>query len=170
MVAFRRLGTDDLIGPKASLFGGEFERIRLQRGVSRRALGERIGCDASMLTRCAHGTRNPSRDMVNLIADGLGCTVEERRTLLRAAGFNAEHLSVVGETEAIDHPTHYGGDAVYETINVIEAWDLGFHLGNVVKYVSRAGKKLGTDGLDDLRKARWYLDREIAQMAREDRP
>jgi len=61
--------------------------------------------------------------------------------------------------EEVDHPSHYGGDTVYEAIKVIEAWGLGFHLGNAVKYICRAGKK--TDFLSDLRKARWYLDRYI---------
>ena len=44
--------------------------------------------------------------------------------------------------EMVNHPNHYGGeDNPYEAIKVIEAWDLGFHLGNTVKYISRAGKK-----------------------------
>lgn len=62
--------------------------------------------------------------------------------------------------ELIDHPKHYGGkDNPYETIKVIEAWGLSFNLGNVVKYISRAGKK---DFLiQDLEKAKWYLEREI---------
>jgi hypothetical protein len=65
--------------------------------------------------------------------------------------------------EAIDHPEHYGGaDDPYEAIKVVEAWGLGFHLGNVVKYVSRAGKK--GDALEDLKKARWYLDRYINRL------
>lgn len=65
--------------------------------------------------------------------------------------------------EAVNHPAHYGGaDNPYEAIKVIEAWGLGFNLGNTVKYVSRAGKK--GDVLEDLKKARWYLDREIANM------
>ena len=67
--------------------------------------------------------------------------------------------------EAVDHPSHYGGaDNPYEAIKVIEAWDLGFCLGNVVKYISRAGKKPGEAMLKDLRKARWYLDREISRI------
>lgn len=66
-------------------------------------------------------------------------------------------------SEAIDHPEHYGGaDDPYEAIKVVEAWGLGFHLGNVVKYVSRAGKK--GDVLEDLKKARWYLDRCIGNL------
>jgi hypothetical protein len=44
--------------------------------------------------------------------------------------------------EQIHHPEHYGGkDNPYEAIKVIEAWNLGFCLGNTVKYISRAGKK-----------------------------
>ena len=65
----------------------------------------------------------------------------------------------------VNHPQHYGGeDNVYEAIEVIEAWDLGFHLGNTVKYISRAGKK-GTDKeLQDLKKALWYLQRKIENL------
>jgi hypothetical protein len=63
-------------------------------------------------------------------------------------------------SSAVDHPEHYGGaDNPYEAIKVIEAWDLGFHLGNTVKYISRAGRK--GDRVEDLEKARWYLDRAI---------
>ena len=44
--------------------------------------------------------------------------------------------------EAVNHPEHYGGESnPYEAIKVIDAWDLGFSLGNTVKYISRAGKK-----------------------------
>ena len=67
--------------------------------------------------------------------------------------------------EAVNHPDHYGGeDDPYEAIKVIEAWGLGFHLGNTVKYISRAGKKSGQSLLQDLRKARWYLDRWIQKL------
>lgn len=65
--------------------------------------------------------------------------------------------------DPIDHPQHYGGaDNPFEAIKVIEAWNLGFCLGNAVKYISRAGKKKRSTRLEDLRKARWYLDREIS--------
>jgi hypothetical protein len=66
--------------------------------------------------------------------------------------------------EEIHHPAHYGGDTTYETIKVIEAWGLGFHLGNSVKYISRAGRKNPEDELTDLKKARWYLDRKITEL------
>lgn len=68
-------------------------------------------------------------------------------------------------SEQVNHPQHYGGaDNTYEAIKVIEAWDLDFHLGNTVKYISRAGKK-GTDKeLQDLKKALWYLQRKIENL------
>jgi hypothetical protein len=67
--------------------------------------------------------------------------------------------------EEVTHPAHYGGkDNPYEAIKVIEAWDLGFCLGNTVKYISRAGKKDKAKELEDLYKAKWYLDREIKKM------
>lgn len=67
--------------------------------------------------------------------------------------------------EMVDHPSHYGGkDNPYEAIRVIEAWNLGFCLGNTVKYISRAGKKNDNSELQDLKKAKWYLDRRIAQI------
>lgn len=62
-------------------------------------------------------------------------------------------------TDVVNHPPHYGGDTPYEAIKVIEAWELGFNLGNAVKYIARADHK-GTPVVD-LEKARWYLDREI---------
>jgi hypothetical protein len=67
--------------------------------------------------------------------------------------------------EAIQHPEHYGGaDNPYEAIKVIEAWGLGFSLGNTAKYISRAGRKDKTKTVEDLKKARWYLDREIKKL------
>jgi hypothetical protein len=60
--------------------------------------------------------------------------------------------------EAVNHPQHYN-TGKYEVIDVIEDWKLGFHLGNVVKYVARAEYK--NDALEDLKKARWYLDKYI---------
>lgn len=66
--------------------------------------------------------------------------------------------------EAINNPKHYGGDTTYEAIKVIEAWKLNFHLGNVVKYISRAGKKDSNKTKEDLLKAQWYLNRYIGTL------
>lgn len=66
--------------------------------------------------------------------------------------------------DKVNHPAHYGGaDNPYEAIKVIEAWSLDFHLGNAVKYISRAGKK-EVDEIQDLEKAKWYIERKIDNL------
>ena len=68
-------------------------------------------------------------------------------------------------SEQVDHPSHYGGkDNDYEAIKVIDAWDLGFSLGNTVKYISRAGKKDPTKEIEDLKKALFYLEHHIKTL------
>ena len=62
--------------------------------------------------------------------------------------------------EVINHPEHYK-PGIYEAINVIEAWNLNFCLGNSLKYICRAGKKDPSKVVEDLKKAHWYLNREI---------
>lgn len=69
--------------------------------------------------------------------------------------------------EKVNHPLHYGGDTTYEAIKVIEAWGLGFCLGNAVKYIARSGKKPGSDAIEDLKKAMWYLSHEIETIEKE---
>jgi hypothetical protein len=60
-------------------------------------------------------------------------------------------------------PQPYYHSGTYEAINVIEAWGLNFCLGNVIKYVARAGRK--TDNpIEDLEKAKWYIEREIEKL------
>lgn len=63
------------------------------------------------------------------------------------------------QPDLVNHPPHYQGKGI-EAIQVIEAFDLGYHLGNVIKYVLRSSNK---GGVEDLKKARWYLDRYIQQ-------
>jgi hypothetical protein len=71
----------------------------------------------------------------------------------------ASHL----KKETVNSPEHYQSDKGMEAIDVIEAFNLNFNLGNVVKYVLRAGKKDG-QGKDDLMKALWYLERQVGQV------
>ena len=67
--------------------------------------------------------------------------------------------------EAINHPDYYKGNGI-EAIDVIEAWNLDFCLGNTVKYIARCGKK-SNKVIEDLKKAAWYLNREIERMKHE---
>lgn len=90
---------------------------------------------------------------------------KERKTVF-VVGSDSENLMPKSTPElqvtpdVVNHPPHYKAGGI-ETIDFIEAKGLGYHLGNVVKYVSRAGLKGTNTGLEDLKKARWYLDRAI---------
>lgn len=64
-------------------------------------------------------------------------------------------------SNVVDHPSHYNRGKI-EVIDFIEDQGLSFHLGNVIKYITRAGAK--GDKLEDLKKARWYLDRYINEV------
>jgi hypothetical protein len=66
---------------------------------------------------------------------------------------------------AINHPAHYTHGRI-ETIDVIEDWQLGYHLGNAVKYISRCNHK--GQKVQDLRKAIWYIEREILRESNKD--
>ena len=69
-------------------------------------------------------------------------------------------MSAEKNKEAVNHPKHYQSKTGLEAIDVIEAFDLNFNLGNVIKYILRCGKKDAE--LQELEKAKWYLEREIA--------
>lgn len=69
-------------------------------------------------------------------------------------------VSTTPAADMVDHPAHYKVGGI-ETIDFIEAKGLNYRLGNVVKYVTRADHK--GDRLENLRKAKWYLEREIAK-------
>lgn len=67
------------------------------------------------------------------------------------------------KNDAVNHPAHYT-DGKIEVIAFIEDKGLNFHRGNAVKYISRAGKKDPAKEVEDLKKARWYIDREIRRL------
>ena len=65
---------------------------------------------------------------------------------------------------SVNHPSHYRSSTGHEAIDVIEAWELDFSLGNAVKYISRAGKKSPEKEIEDLEKAVWYVNRRIQKL------
>jgi hypothetical protein len=83
-----------------------------------------------------------------------------KTTVTVPSGILALTKSNIPVVDLVNQPPHYKTGGI-ETIDFIEAKGLGYHLGNVVKYISRAGIKGTNQGLEDLRKARWYLDRAI---------
>lgn len=65
--------------------------------------------------------------------------------------------------EMVNHPSHYTKGGI-EAIDVIEAWELNFCLGSAVKYIARAGRKDPEKLVEDLKKAAWYINRQIEQI------
>ena len=65
--------------------------------------------------------------------------------------------------DEVNHPSHYT-DGKIEVIDFIEDKKLGFHLGNAIKYIARAGKKDPDKIIQDLEKAKWYLERKILKL------
>jgi hypothetical protein len=92
--------------------------------------------------------------------DRLAPTIPTDEEIAKA---NAIRKDIVAQhhTDMVNHPPHYKAGGI-ETIDFIEAKTLGYHLGNVVKYVSRADHK--GNKLEDLKKAQWYLARAIEKL------
>ena len=93
--------------------------------------------------------KKPQRVMINLARRKDGAIID-----LNKGG------EVISPPDLVNRPPHYT-DGGIDTLKFIEAKDLNNRLGNVVKYISRTGKKVDSDPLQDLEKARFYLEREI---------
>ena len=81
-------------------------------------------------------------------------------TLNKVPSIVEEHFPITMESDPVNHPEHYKVGGI-ETIDFIEGKNLGYNLGNAVKYISRADHK--GNRLQDLQKAQWYLNREISK-------
>ena len=130
---------------------------------------------------CIHASGTPSTVLceqidhvsTQLIGTYVGtCTEKEmaaiERGMLRALGLTPNPVEVEEQSEAhdtVNHPSHYT-DGKIEVIDYIEDKKLGYHLGNAVKYISRAGKKDPTKYVEDLQKADWYIKREIDRLTK----
>lgn len=83
------------------------------------------------------------------------------QTIVEKAEPEVKTVELPKKEDVINHPSHYTRGKI-EVIDFIEDQQLPYHLGNVIKYVARAGYK--GDKLEDLKKARWYLDRYINEV------
>lgn len=70
------------------------------------------------------------------------------------------------DREMVNHPDHYQGSGGMEVIDIIENYDLGFSLGNAIKYILRSNKK--GSAKQDLKKAIWYINREMNNLVEEE--
>ena len=72
----------------------------------------------------------------------------------------------MAKREMVNHPEHYNKGGI-EVIEFIEAWELNFSRGSAVKYICRAGIKDPENEIEDLKKAVWYIEREIGRIKNE---
>lgn len=93
--------------------------------------------------------KQKEKETVVTLANMVAKTLEESE---------AKTIESPKQEDVINHPSHYTRGKI-EVIDFIEDQQLPYHLGNVIKYIARAGYK--GDKLEDLKKARWYLDRYI---------
>lgn len=109
----------------------------------------------SIITGYLDSLPSKKKEENDVLDNALGELMERIRTNTESSVHHIERN--------VHHPAYYGGaDNVYEAIKVIEAYDMGFLDGNVLKYLLRAGKKTESP-LEDYKKAKWYLDRLITQ-------
>ena len=133
----------------------KIKHYRELRGVGIGELALVTNVPYSNIKSFEEGTLMPSLQVLKRISEALNIDYKE---------LNVEEDKKEDKKEMVDHPKHYNMGK-YEAIDVIEDWELGFNLGNTVKYISRAGHK--DNILQDLKKAAWYLDREIKRIEKE---
>ena len=100
-------------------------------------------------------------------------SVYQRKAKLKSAAPKSNWKAIVVSTsnksvlnkirpDLVNSPAHYTKGGI-ETIDFIEAKELDYHLGNVIKYISRANLK--GNKLENLKKAKWYMDRAVQKTA-----
>ena len=125
------------------------KKHRKLKGYTQKQLGEKIGKSDMTVRKYESAYIMPSDSCLDDICKALEIS---RGDIL---------LNEKDKKEMVNHPSHYNMGK-YEAIDVIEDWELGFNLGNTIKYISRAGHK--DDIVQDLKKAMWYLGREIQRL------
>ena len=130
-------------------------------------LGKRLALARSAITNLPEGVDTEDKNTPNKTGKLIYRLTGTQAMLAAKMGvpiddYAKEHGEVVGvQPDPVNHPAHYTAGGI-ETIDFIEAKKLGYNLGNVVKYITRSGLK--GNQLEDLRKAQWYLSREIATL------
>ena len=125
------------------------KKHRKLKGYTQKQLGEKIGTSDMTVRKYESAYIMPSDSCLDDICKALEIS---RGDIL---------LNEKDKKEMVNHPSHYNMGK-YEAIDVIEDWNLNFNLGNAVKYISRAEHK--DNIVQDLKKAMWYLDREIQRL------
>ena len=128
------------------------------RGVNDMTNREKLlGIVDEIVSECKENYPNDCEDC--RYGDSIGlCCFKDRPTT-----WGLEIADKGTQSDNVNHPSHYTGGKI-EVIDFIEDKELGFHLGNAVKYISRAGRKNPDNTIEDLRKAVWYINRQIGNL------
>lgn len=141
--------------------GLNIKRYRKEKGLTQEELASKIGKSTITIRKYESGDILPSFYNVTKIAAVLG--ISSTDIIGEVEEYTGSDINREDKKEMINHPQHYNMGK-FEAIDVIEDWKLNFNLGNAIKYISRAGHK--DDIIQDLKKALWYLDREIKRLER----
>jgi hypothetical protein len=130
--------------------------IKANPKATNKEIAAKLGCTYALVYQVARAVaKQPKKIIITKsqvdIANKLGIDVVDY----------AKEVDKVNAPDMINNPPHYTTGGI-EVIDFIEAKGLGYHLGNVIKYVTRAGMK--GNKLEDLRKAQWYIDRAIDNL------
>ena len=143
----------------SNYIGLNIKKYREEKGLTQEELANGIGKATITIRKYESGDILPSINNVYEIAKVLGITTID--IIGDVDVYTASDVDRSDKKEMINHPSHYN-QGKYEAIDVIEDWKLNFNLGNTVKYISRAGHK--DNIIQDLKKASWYLNREIERL------
>lgn len=160
---------DDLVGKDAHKLIGQYPRGKYTRIFRLTpAPPDEHGCYLRVETRLAHAQRvidEPERNRVwekrhaRLVLNRIAKMFDDGALRNTAE----DTLTVFGLEETVDHPRHYNAHpSGVECITIVE--HMGFNVGSAMKYLWRAGLKAASTEVDDLRKAAWYIDREIQRL------
>lgn len=130
----------------------------------RRYIAKNPNAKASEVAKALDYTPNSVYQVIYKMKQRMKCAVEKQKpTTVDDIVAVVTDIVATHHTDMVNHPPHYTKGGI-ETIDFIEAKELGYNLGNVVKYITRADHK--GDKHEDLCKARWYLNREISKLSK----
>ena len=129
-------------------------------GVDKKKTAKALEAHEDLMNRGVHPTKQPKKYWAEVDKAMKPKKPKKPSKIIETARITKAELdALLPKPDLVNHPPHYKSGGI-ETIDFIEAKDLNYRLGNVVKYVSRAGRK-DSDPVQDLEKAAWYLKREI---------
>ena len=142
----------------SNYIGLNIKKYREEKGLTQEELANEIGKSLRTVQKYESGDILPSFDNVHEITKILGISCTD--IIGDIDKYTASDVDRSDKKEMVNHPSHYNQGI--EAIDYIESHKMNFNIGNVIKYVTRAKHK-GTE-LEDLKKASWYLNREIERL------